>query len=218
MSIFGQYFVVGLLREAGWPQKQGIFRKNVVDTVVLDGAVDQMVDWAAGIGAGHPKLALQMIAEMFRERDWSGDNAPSIKQFIEGIRSENDAWNGISTMPPKEVVSPTRFTQLGRTIDAQKLTDPQMRTALEHFCLQGLLWGLANPDSFIAWYASYVGDRAEKRALETKAGLEINDPSEISEFFNDCEVLLRKYEEDIQPLPPIPARLAKDAQALDREI
>jgi hypothetical protein len=78
MSVFAFYFVSGLLREAGWPRKQGMFRTEVVDTTVLDSTVDQMIDWAAGLGACRPHLALQMIAEMFRDRDWNTSAAPNI--------------------------------------------------------------------------------------------------------------------------------------------
>ncbi len=39
MSIFGFYFVSGLLREAGWPKKQGFFKKEVLDTTILDSAL-----------------------------------------------------------------------------------------------------------------------------------------------------------------------------------
>jgi hypothetical protein len=62
MAIFGFYFVSGLLREAGWPRKQGLFRRDVLDTTILDSAIDQMVDWAASLGAGRPALALQIVA------------------------------------------------------------------------------------------------------------------------------------------------------------
>lgn len=50
MAIVGFYFVSGLLRVAGWPRKQGVFRKEVLDTAILDSAIDQMVDWAAALG------------------------------------------------------------------------------------------------------------------------------------------------------------------------
>jgi dGTPase len=65
MATFGCFFVTGLLREAGWPRPQGLLRKEVIDTMILDSAIDQMIDWSAAIGAGRPRLGLQVIAEMF---------------------------------------------------------------------------------------------------------------------------------------------------------
>ena len=56
MSIFGVYFVVSLLREAGWPRKQGVFGGETYDTTIADAAIDEMVDWAASLGSGRPML------------------------------------------------------------------------------------------------------------------------------------------------------------------
>ena len=50
MSIFGFYFVTQLLREAGWPRKQGILKGESYDTVVADAALAQSVDWALLLG------------------------------------------------------------------------------------------------------------------------------------------------------------------------
>lgn len=218
MSIFGFYFVSGLLREAGWPQKQGILRRNVVDTIVLDAAIGQMVDWAAAIGAGQPKLGLQVLAEMFRDRDWTNDDAPTIKKFIEGMRSQNSEWAGSAVIAPRMIIDPAKFIQLGKTIDARKLTDPQMRAALENFCLQGLLWGIANPKAFGIWYNAYVEDENGDRKFARENGLELEEPQELSEFFNESERILRNYERDIGELPEIPGRLLLEARELGREV
>ncbi len=58
MSLFGFYFVTSLLREMGWPRKQGLFRRVAIDSTVADGAIDQMVNWAASLGAGRPPASL----------------------------------------------------------------------------------------------------------------------------------------------------------------
>lgn len=218
MSIFGFYFVKNLLREAGWPRKKGILRKDVVDTTILDGAIDQMVDWAAAIGAGRPKLGLQVLAEMFRDRDWTSDNAPSIQQFIDTMRLENSAWAGDVCLAPREIVDPNRFAQIGKTIDAKKLTDKQMRIALEQFCLEGLLWGFANPDAFRAWYIGYLEDADGRRALAKAGDVNVFDPSDLSSLFDDSETILRNYEQDIGLLPEIPDRLHAEARALGRDL
>ncbi|MDB5182666.1 MAG: hypothetical protein JWO47_450, partial [Candidatus Saccharibacteria bacterium] len=54
MAIFGTYYVVNLLRVAKWPRKEGILGKEVYDVMIADVTIDQMVDWAASIGAGSP--------------------------------------------------------------------------------------------------------------------------------------------------------------------
>ena len=90
MSIFGFYFVGSFLREAGWPRRRGMFRGESYDTAIVDAVIDQMIDWAAALGAGRPRLALQVIAEMFRDRDWEGDHAPNIKMIVD---ESQDTWN-----------------------------------------------------------------------------------------------------------------------------
>src|SRR5689334_6584825 len=121
MSIFGFYFVSGLLQEAGWPRRKGVFNKAVLDTAILDATIDQMIDWAASLGAGRPMLALQAIAEMFRDRDWKGDSAPSIQRFIEVAKAENESWRVTDAILPRDVVKPTRFAKTGSTLDAEAL-------------------------------------------------------------------------------------------------
>jgi hypothetical protein len=217
MSIYGQYFVVNLCREAGWPRTTGLFlKKSVIDTVIFDGAIDQMINWAASLGAGRPKLALQMIAEMFRNRDWSGDNAPSILEFIEAARNGLQAWSSRDPVAPQDVVERPSFTRLGKTIGAEKLTDPQMRMALEQFCLQGILWGLANPGLFAEWYDGYWQDADGSLALAKAAGVDSEHPKPIEEMFEDSEKILRNYERDIGSLPSIPERLALEFTSLGR--
>ncbi|MBI5734097.1 MAG: hypothetical protein HY973_04125 [Candidatus Kerfeldbacteria bacterium] len=88
MAIFGQYFMYGLLREMGWPRKEGLLRRDVVDALIFDSVVEQMIDWAAGIGAGRPRLALQVIAEMNRDKNWEGPDAPKIKWVIDELRKK----------------------------------------------------------------------------------------------------------------------------------
>ena len=43
VSIIGFYFVSSLLHETGWPRKQGLFRRLVVDTTVVDLTIDEMI-------------------------------------------------------------------------------------------------------------------------------------------------------------------------------
>lgn len=137
MSIFGYYFVGSLLREAGWPRKQGLFRGEAYDTTIADAAIDQMVDWAASLGAGRPTIALQMIAEMFRDRNWDGDDAPQIKTFIDGVR---ESWNGAPNAAPREIVQPMRLgSTFGSSISAKNFQDARLRVALEQNVLEALL-------------------------------------------------------------------------------
>lgn len=218
MAIIGLYFVSGLLREAGWPRKQGFFRKEVLDTTILDLAIDQMVDWAAALGAGRPRLALQVIAEMFRDRDWSSDSGPNIKKFIEGARTEKTTWRVTDAIAPHDVVQPTRFAGTGPTVDAKALTDDRMRLGLEQWFLEGVLWGMSNPKAFETWYQTHSEHQMRNLEFMRQSGLAVDAPSDLSRFLADSEELLRSYERDVGSLPAIPERLLADARALGRNV
>ena len=149
MSMFGYYFVELLLRDAGWPRKLILFKGEGYNTGVADAVIDQMVDWAASLGARRPALALQVIAEMSRDGDWTSD-APQIKGFIDGVR---ESWDRTPNAAPREIVQPIRLQgAFGISISVKNLQDA--RVPLEQNVLWALLWGLANPARFRAWYES----------------------------------------------------------------
>lgn len=235
MSIFGFYFVTGLLREAGWPRRKGLFNSTaVIDTIILDEAINQMVDWGAALGAGRPTLALQAVAEMFRDRDWSSDGRPDIRAFIESARAENENWRVPLSIAPHDVVQRTRLSgddayrhaAEGLIRTGWKWRGPtttvkdfkQMRLALEQWFLAGVLWGFANPDAFEAWYQAQFEDRMTKLELMRESGLAIEPPVGLAQFLADSEEILRNYERDIDPLPAIPESLLADAQAIGRRV
>lgn len=230
MSIFGFYFVTGLLREAGWPRRKGFFNSTaVIDTTMLDAAIDQMIDWAAALGAGHPQLALQTFGEMFRDRDWSGDDRPNIKKFIESARAENESWRATSGIAPNNVVQRTRFAGENYHRAAEGILKKgsrwkaptmavkefkELRLPLEHWFLEGLLWGLANPEAFEAWYQADYHDKLTSLPQMRDAGLAVDPIPDLAECLANSEEILRNYERDIGPLPAIPASLLLDGQAL----
>jgi hypothetical protein len=209
MSILGFYFVSSLLREAGWPRKQGLFKGEGFDTFIVDATIDQMVDWAAALGAGRPRLALQVIGEMFRDRDWTGDDAPHIKTFIDGVQ-----WNNSANLAPHEVVQPFRVASLGKSMSLKDFKDARIRGALEQQLLEALLWGLSNPDRFTTWYVFNAQHQESSLPFMRKAGLVVDALPTLPQFFQDSEQILRDYEREVSVLPPIPPRLMADAVAL----
>lgn len=235
MSIFGFYFVSEILREAGWPRRKGVFNSTaVIDTIILDGATDQMIDWAAALGAGRPTLALQALAEVFRDRDWDDDERPNIKMFIETARAENESWRSSSTIAPHEVVQPSRFAGAdahrqaaeGIVKEGAKWKGPTMsvkdfkelRVPLEHWFLEGLLWGISNPQAFESWFQAHYEDQMQRLPQMREAGLAVDDLPDLARSLADGEAILRNYERDIGPLPAIPDSLLADARSLWRQV
>ena len=212
MSIFGYYFVGSLLREAGWPRKQGVLRREAYDTTIADAAIDQMVDWAASLGAGRPRIALQIIAEMFRDRDWQGEGAPQIEKFITGA---GESWDQMPKEAPREIVEPIRLqSAFGMSIILRDFQDSRLRTALEQNVLEALLWGLANPDRFAMWYAGAAQRQQSSLDVMQKAGLATGPLPPLPEFFDQSEAVVRNYEREVGTLPEIPKKLLFDSRGL----
>ena len=209
----GFYFFTGLLRETGWPRKQGLFKRLVVDTTVVDLIVDQMITWGASLGAGRPALSLQIIANMFRNRNWDGDDAPQIEGVINSCRKPRDEAPHAS---PQEYVQPVRYAvHFGATIGAKKLLEEsKMRLAWEQYVLEALIWGLADPKRFAAWYADKAQSHASKLGLYQRSGLDVDAMPALDELFGESERIVRNYEREVGSLPRIPAKLLSDASAL----
>lgn len=217
MSIFGFYFITTILRQVGWPRRRGLFNSEaVVDTLIADVAIDQMVDWSAALGACRPRLALQVIAWIFYDRDWEGENAPRILNFINEAKN---VWDASGNKAPRDIVKSFKLSkQFGKLIRSKDLKDNHICKALEEICLEGLLWGLANPDRFKTWYESQEKSQRDRLPLMQNAGLAIDSIPTLSEFLKEGEEMLKGYESEVDSLPTIPQRLLADARALGREI
>jgi len=215
VSIFAFYFSSGLLSEMGWPRKLGRFKGVGYDATMVDLVFARSIDWGASLGAGRPHVALQMIGEMFRDRDWDSEDGPNVKIFVEGRREDEAQWGPWQSADSPQEAVPSK-AQFAKGMSA--LTPEQflgLKVATEPYLFNALLWGLDNPDRFEAWYGSYVADYESRVPLAHKAGLEIDDKfSFLSESFENSEHVIRSYERDIGPLPSIPPRLLSDAEAL----
>jgi hypothetical protein len=212
MSMVGFYFFSSLLNEAGWPRKQGLFRRLVIDTTIADSSIDQMITWAASLGAGRPHLALKIIAEMFRDRDWDGVNAPMIQGVINGSR---ESWDKKRHATPQEIVEPIRLARIfGAVVSPKKLGSSTMLRALEQYVLESVVWGLANPDRFTKWYDDRWQRYSTRLDFYQKSGLAVDELPLLDEFYKGSEKILRNYERDVSPLAEIPAKLLSDVIAL----
>lgn len=225
-SIFGFYYILGLLRAAGWPKRRGLFNSEaVINCFVLDSVIDQMIDWAASIGACRPHLALQIIATMFRDNDWNNKDSFSI---LKVINDSKNIWNERGNNNPRDIVKPFKFGKLEKTtnfkdikkdvIRSKDLKDKRMQLALEQYFFEGLIWGLANSGNFKAYFETKEKEQREKLPEYKKAGLEIESIQTLDQALKDGEEILKGYEKEIRPLFPIPQKLKKDALSLGIEI
>lgn len=215
-SIFGFYYVVTLLRQMNWPRRRSLFNSEaVVNSLVLDSAVDQMIDWSASIGACRPELALQIIATMFRENDWNNEDSLNI---LTVVNNSKKLWNERGNNNPREIVRPTKFSKLKEVISSKDLKDKHTQFLLEQYFFESLIWGLANSSSFNVYYETNEKRQKDRLPLYEKAGLGIDSIPTLDQILKEGEEMLRGYEKEVRSLSPIPQKLIKDALSLGIEV
>lgn len=212
-SIFGFYYVVGLLGHMGWPRRRSLFNSEaVINSLILDSAIEQMIDWSASIGACCPDLALQIVASMLRGTDWESKEALDLsaeintlkKQWIE--RGDNNN--------PREAVKPVKFSKTSNLISMKQLKDKDIQHALEIYCYESLIWGLVNPDSFKTYYSTNEKRQRDQLPEYKKAGLAVDSIPTLDQILKEGEEILKGYEKDVRPLLPIPQKLLNNALSL----
>jgi len=216
-SIFGFYYIMGLLSHMGWPRRKSLFNSEaVVNSLILDSAVEQLIDWAASIGACRPKLALQIIATMLRDTDWESKDAMNISAEV-GNMKKQWAERGNSNNP-REAVKPVKFSKHSEVMTMKQLKDKEISHALEVYCYESLVWGLVNPDNFKTYYSANEERQREKMPEYKKAGLAVDYIPTLDQILKEGEEILKGYEKEIRELSPIPQKLQNDVISLGIKI
>lgn len=212
-SIFGFYYIVGLLSHIGWPRRRSLFNSEaVVNSFILDSGVDQMIDWAASIGACRPKLALQVVATMLRGTDWESKDAMNLGDEVSNMKKQ---WaERSSSNNPREAVKPIKFSKHGDVITMGQLKDKEIKHALEVYCYESLIWGLINSDSFKTYYSTNEKRQKDQLPEYEKAGLGVDYIPSLYQILKEGEEILKGYEKEVRPLSPIPQKLKTDAFSL----
>jgi len=216
-SIFSFYYIMGLLNHMGWPRRKSLFNSEaVVNSLILDSAVEQMIDWAVSIGACRPKLALQIIATMLRGTDWESKDAMNLSTEVSNMKKQW-AERGNSNNP-REVVKPIKFSKHSEVTTMKQLKNKEILHALEVYCYESLIWGLVNPDNFKTYYSVNEERQREKMSEYKKAGLAVDYIPTLDQFLKEGEEILRGYEKETRELSPIPQKLQNDAISLGIKI
>jgi len=209
-SIFGFYYIMGLLSHMGWPRRKSLLNSTaVVDSIILDSAVEQMIDWAASIGACRPKLALQIIATMLRGTDWDSKDAMNLSEEVTKMKKQW-AERGNSDNP-REAVKPVKFSKHSKVMAMKQLKDKEISHAFEVYCYESLIWGLTNSDNFKTYFSANEERQREKMPEYKKAGLAVDYIPTLDQILKEGEEILKGYEKEIRELSPIPQKLQNDA-------
>lgn len=216
-SIFGFYYIMGLLSHVGWPRRRSLFNSEaVVNSLVLDSAVDQMIDWSASIGACRPNLALQIIATMFRDTNWESKEALDINAEVNNLKKQWAERGGDNN--PREAVKSVKISKTSEFISMKQLKSKDFQHALEIYFYEGLFWGLVNLDSFKTYFETNEKRQRDQLPKYKKAGLKVDSIPTLDQILREGEEILKGYEKEIRPLSPIPQKLLKDALALGIEV
>ena len=180
--------------------------KEVIDVTVLDATIDQMIDWAAGIGAGKPKLAVMILASLYNDRDWDSDDAPNFEMFVES-QNEDFTKRGLDlgTTPPHDLFEVSRFgAHSKKPVPYQVLSDPKLREILETTFAGALLFGLSHSDEFESWYENQLVEFNSNRATYEKAGLEMDDLPTLQDYYSNAEDVINLYVQETGKELPMP--------------
>ena len=124
----------------------------------------------SSFGGGTPVGWLsRMIAEMFLERDWEGEDAPDMKKFVEDLRGQS-ARPWATAASPHEAVSLPRFDDGSwAALSVEQFDLPEFRRTMENPLLWALLWGLDNPERLEAWYSQNTTEYESMLPLARKS-------------------------------------------------
>ncbi len=216
-SIFGFYYVVGLLSHMGWPRRRGLFSSEaVVDSLILDSAIDQMIDWSASIGACRPNVALQIIASIFRDMDWSSKEALDIGVETENLKKQWVERGNYDN--PREAVKPVKFSKTSKVISMKQLKHKDIQHALEVYFYESLMWGLVNSDNFKSYYSANEKRQRDQLPEYKKAGLAVDSIPTLDQILKDGEEIIKGYEKEVRPLSVVPQKLLNGAISLGIEV
>jgi hypothetical protein len=211
MSFFAYHYIEGVLVESGGPKRKSFFSSEAVfDSNLVDTVAEQMIDYASALGACRSKIALQIISNMFKDKDWDSNDSPKILDFI----NKREEWKTENILAPHEIIKLPSFVEhFGKTISVSDLK--KMQSNLEQEFLFALLWGLANPDKFKLWFEKKFTE--DKKILEVaqKAGLDVDSIPTLQEYLLACDKVIKNYEQKMGNLPTtLPSKLIIDAEKL----
>jgi hypothetical protein len=209
MAVFGTYYTVNMLRQMKWPRKHGVRKKEYFDTFIVDQTLNQMVDWAAAIGAGAPDTALKILAYIYKDRDWDGDDAPDFEMFV-GSERKRIASMGVkaSETAPHDLLQPFQFGEKFKSLPGNAFDNENARNFIETTFVNGLLYGLCHPRAYNSWYDNHLQEFEKNKELYKKIDIGVEELPSLKENLNNSIEIIELYEQEMNiSFPPIPAGL-----------
>ena len=218
-------FVLGhILKATGWPRGEGLLvKKYVVDSRVLEAAVRQTLQVAAGIGAGRPATALRVIASLFR-RDWSPAGVEDLMQVFDiedRLKGQPEAapWDAVSLMSHSDGTGGRiYFHESTPKVEWNDIWTEHAPLFVAPFAaLVG--WALINPSEVDDAVATMIATYNSSAPEAITHGLDVRPESawqSAEEYYTWCDEIVGLFETERQPLPSVPSALAGAIQFAHR--
>lgn len=214
---FSEFFFFGLLRQAGWPHNDGVLTKDAtVDPRLVDEVFQGLAQIGIVLGAGRPALGAQLLADIFRVRDWSA-------QPLGKLLGELDPSNRIAGAPtalPWETIVRLRLAQepditKPEVMPWEMLEDRSFRVRLHLACAEGLIWGLLHPGAAEAAINRHGAELSKNAPTLERAGVEFDagsSPPNMERAVAAAEDMVNSYETKCRQLIPLPDALRRSPE------
>ncbi len=200
----------------GGPKRRSLFNSEAVfDANVVDVTFKHMIDYAATLGACCPQLSLQIFSTAYKHSNWEGGDAPEILHMVDNARG---VWLENKNLAPHDIIEPIIFSKYGQKVPVKLLTDKEIQLAMEQAFIEGLVWGLVNPDKFKRWYDMDKNEKEVRIPEYKRVGLDVSHFPTLSEYVKECERMVKEYEKKMGKLSSIPSKLRNDAGRLGLKI
>lgn len=208
MSRFTQWYVAEQLRRMGWPKSKGIFRKDYVDTRLLDAVVQQAIQVSVGLGAGRPRIGIALLADTFVNNPWTKE---STAELLRGLKEGECEIECNPELPPWEALYANhRLAPYGNDIPWQQLGNAVLVSVWVMSSARGVFWGLTHEEVMPGVFGRIKAGYEQTAAEAIPHGLAVTAQfpwNSLEHFYQACEDLVQAFQSDHPPLCEIPNTL-----------
>ena len=204
-------------------------RKKVLPGDVIRSAYEGLLKLGMALGAFDTKLAIELLHDCYREKDWDHDLAEGFIEALEGVsgvrvtvdselRSLSDVfdsmpgetmWSAILRMDPRT----DQLFPRDEMVEVGVLEDDGILGALHWNFAASLLFGIEHPTEVRTALEQQRSDTIRRLPRLTEAGLELPanyEPPSIDAYLSECLELTDSFADTRGALAPVPPKLVAE--------
>jgi hypothetical protein len=218
---FVLYHLVGMLKAMGWPRKLGLplLRKEVVDGFIVRMAIQEMAEFAVVLGAKQPAVAIRLLADMFRHRDYIQQPAAELWAMLDATKtvishpevgpaeaiarfigdSSGKDYGAILGKAPSQNFLPWNF-----------IAGEAISFASEMPFAMALVWGIEHPQEALAACEAKHKEYSDRLPEMLAAGLKLDPPYTCPTSDDMCVAIqdvIASFQKEVRPLCAVPPEL-----------